>query len=103
MATKTKAELISADKLSSAVDKAVRIAAERHGIDAGDKNLILNWDLIGRVVRDADKAGAFAKDVTTAVSTATGQKLQPATVQIGKQIWCGFFEKNRIPVSRDFF
>lgn len=101
MVTTTKAELISADRLSAAVDKAVRIAVQRHGIEAGEKNIILNWELIGRVVLNADIAGTFAHDVATAVSAETGQKLQPATLQVGKQVWCGFFEKNRIPVSRD--
>lgn len=102
MATKARAELISASKLSAAVDKAVSIAAARHGVEVGDGNVILNWELIGRILRDAKVAGQFSTDVTAAVAKSTGQKLQPATLQIGKQIWCGFFERARIPQSRGF-
>ena len=83
----TKAELISAAKLSAAVDKAVKIAAERHGVAVSDKNVILNWELIGRSLRNAALANSFATDVAGSVGTAIGQKLQPATLQVGKQIW----------------
>ena len=102
MASTSKAELISAAKLSVAVDKAVAIAVERHGVVVNDKNIILNWELIGRVLRNATLANSFATDVAGSVSKTIGQKLQPATLQVGKQIWCGFYERNRLPVQREF-
>lgn len=102
MATKAIAELVSAAKLSAAVDKAVKIAAERHAVAVSDTNVILNWELIGRILRDANIANKFAVDVAATVSESIGTKVQPATVQIGRQIWCGFFERARIPVSRNF-
>jgi hypothetical protein len=101
MATKATAELVSAAKLSAAVDKAVKIAAERHGVAVSATNVILNWELIGRILRDANIANKFAVDVAATVSESIGTKVQPATVQVGRQIWCGFFERARIPISRN--
>jgi hypothetical protein len=101
MATKATAELVSAAKLSSAVDRAVKIAAARHGVAVSDRNVILNWELIGRILRDAKVADRFAVDVAATVSGSIGAKVQPATLQVGRQIWCGFFERARIPVSRN--
>lgn len=102
MATTNRAELISAAKLSTAVDKAVALAAKRHDLALDDGNVIVNWELIGRILRRQDVAQQFASEVTAEVTRLTGQKLQPATLQIGKQIWCGFFERARIPVSRQW-
>jgi hypothetical protein len=101
MATKIRAEVISAVKLSAAVDRAVKIAAERHPVSAGDKNLLFNWELVGRLVREAKLAHSFSTEVAAEVSKATGLKVQPATFQIGKQILAGFIERARLPATRD--
>jgi hypothetical protein len=99
MATKVRAEAVSASTLSAAVDKAVKIAADRHQVVVGDQNLIVNWQLIGRSLRDAKLAQEFSADVAKQVSVAAGLKLQPSTFQVGKLIWCGFIEKAKIPVA----
>jgi len=103
MATKVRAESVSAAKLADAVNRAVKIAADRHQVAVGDSNLLLNWELIGRKLRSIDKAFDFASDVTTQVTKATGIAAQPTTLQVGKLIYCGFFEKIRIPNERVFF
>jgi hypothetical protein len=102
MATKIKAEVISTAKLSAAIDKAVKIAAERHQVVVSDSNLRLNWELVGRRLRDAAKAQQFAGDVSKDVAKITGLNLQPATLQVGKLIYVGFFEKIRMPIERGF-
>jgi hypothetical protein len=103
MATTTlKAETISTSKLSAAIDKAVMIAAERHQVAVSDTNLRLNWELVGRRLRDAAKAQAFASDVSKDITKNLGLKVQPATLQVGKLIYCGFFEKVRMPIERGF-
>jgi hypothetical protein len=102
MVTKVRAEVISTTKLSGAIDKAVQLAAKRHDIAVGDTNLRLNWELIGRRLRDALNAQQFATDVAKDVSKTTGLNVQPATLQVGKLIYCGFFEKARLPIERGF-
>ena len=101
MATSTKAELVAGRELSNAIDKAVALAAQRHGIAVSDKNLIINWELIGRLVKDRALADKFSDDVA-ATLTKGGIAAQPSTLRWGKQILCGFFEKARIPQLRDF-
>jgi hypothetical protein len=100
MATKVRAAVIPTSKLSDAIDKAVKIAAERHQVAVSDTNLRLNWELIGRKLSKALNAQQFAGEVTKSVGQATGLNLQPATLQVGKLIYCGFFEKIRLPIER---
>lgn len=102
MVTKIKAEAISTARLSAAIDKAVQIAAERHQVVVSDTNLRINWELVGRRLRDAAKAQQFAIDVSKDVAKGTGLNLQPSTLQVGKLIYCGFFEKIRMPIERGF-
>ena len=102
MATTVKAAAISTAKLADAVSQAVKIAADRHQLAIGDTNLIVNWDLVGRQVRDALKGQQFATDVAKDVAKTTGLTLQPATLQVGKLIYVGFYEKARLPIERTF-
>ena len=102
MATKVRAEVLSTSQLSTAIDKAVKIAADRHQLAVSETNIRLNWELVGRQVLKGLNGPAFAADVSTSVAKATGLSLQPATLQVGKQIWCGYFEKSRLPIARGF-
>ena len=102
MATKIKAEVVSTAKLSAAIDKAVKIAAERHQLVVSDTNLRINWELVGRRLRDLAKAQQFATDGSKDGAKSTGLTLQPSTLQVGKLIYCGFFEKLRMPIERTF-
>lgn len=103
MATKkTRAARISAAKLSTAVDKAVRIAAQRHDIAVSNTNLLVNWDIVGRIVRDAALAHNFATDVANQVSKAAGINAVATTFRLGRlQIICGFIERARLPAIRE--
>jgi hypothetical protein len=103
MATTTKAAgLVPARELSAAVDKAVKIAAERHKVSVSDFNEIANWELVGRRIRDAALAQSFASEVAGQLGKA-GIKVEPGTMTIGKKlILCGFYERSRIPQVRQF-
>lgn len=100
MATTQLAGLIPASKLVTALDKAVKVAAARHGLAVGDKNVMVNWELVGRRVTDLEVGRKFAADVSKDLK-AQGFKVEAGTLIVGKQILCGFYEKARIPQLRD--
>ena len=98
-----RAKTVSLDKLRSVVDSAVKAAAERNGLKIDGPNAIYpNWELIGRRLKTALNAQQFATAVTQDVGKATGMTLQPATLQVGKLIYVGFFDKLRVPIERGF-
>lgn len=101
MATTKKAALVTGKDLNSAIDKAVALAAKRHGIAVSETNLIVNWELFGRLVKNRALADKFSDDVAATLSQG-GLAVQPATLRFGKQILCGFFERARLPQVRDF-
>jgi hypothetical protein len=99
MATKKAAALVSGTDLAKMVDKAVLIAAQRHQVAVSDTNLILKWELIGRLLKDKLLADKFADEVASQLVKG-GFAAQPATLRFGKQILCGFFERANLPVVR---
>jgi hypothetical protein len=101
MATKTRAAQVSARELSTMVDKAVAIAAKRHEVALGsEKNVIVNWELVGRILKQGALADKFANEVTTELAKQ-GLKFQAGTMTLGKKIiYAGFWE--RPPVLREF-
>ena len=101
MASTKKAALVTGRELNAAVDKAVAIAAKRHGAAISDTNLITNWELIGRILKERELADPFANDVAAAL-VKSGIPAQPATLRWGRQILCGFFERGRLPQVREF-
>jgi hypothetical protein len=101
MVAKIRAKAVSASKFSAAVDRAVKIAADRHDVAVSDTTLIANWELIGRILRASEMAHRFSSDVASQVSKEVGLPLTPATYQIGRQILCGFIERGRLPITRD--
>ena len=100
MTTKIRSETIAASKLSDAVNRAVKIASDRHLFSVSDANLVTNWELIGRIARDANLAHQFSGDVTEELGKSLGISVEPATFQIGKQILVGFVQNERLPISR---
>jgi hypothetical protein len=98
MATK-RAEVISITDLSKSIDRAVAIASKRHGIKTDANSLVLNWEILGRILRqfeDLNAADRFATEVTKAV-TLKGIQADPAIVKIGRDILCGFIERGKLP------
>lgn len=100
MAT-TKAALVSGKDLTAAVNRAVKLAAARHQATVSEANVILNWELIGRTIKERALADAFADDVSAELGKA-GIPVVAGTARFGKVILCGFFEKARLPQMRGF-
>lgn len=101
MASKTAAALVAGKDVSAAIDKAVALAATRNKVEVSAGNLITNWELIGRTMKNAALADAFAGDVAATLNKG-GMTVTPASLRWGKQILCGFFEKARLPQMRPF-
>jgi hypothetical protein len=95
-----RAEVVSLDKLSRSIDRAVAIALKRHMLKPEKPNILLNWEIIGRVVREFDDmnaAFAAAKDITKSVELQ-GIKATPACCGVdGGGILIGFVERAAIP------
>lgn len=100
MATE-KAKLVSTKELTAAVDKAVALAAARHKLAVEKDNLILNWELIGRVMKKNVLNETFADDVASQVAKA-GFPVVAGSARWGKWILVGIFEKGRIPQLKQF-
>jgi len=98
MATK-RAAVITVKELSASIDRAVRLAAERHQVKAEPSSLLINWEILGRILRefeDMNEAFKFATEVTKNVKVQ-GIKAEPACLKIGRDILCGFVERAGLP------
>lgn len=95
-----RAEVICTKDLSQAIDKAVAVALKRHNVAAAQAGtLILNWEIIGRRLRDLadmNKAFAVASEITKGVKLQ-GIQAQPAVAKLGRDILVGFIERARLP------
>ena len=100
MATK-RAAVVSVTDLSRSIDRAVAIAAKRAAVKPEPSTLLLNWEILGRILRefeDLNAADQFAREVTQAVKLK-GVQADPAIVKIGRQILCGFIERGKLPMQ----
>lgn len=89
MATKRQAETVSLTSLSKSIDRAVELAAKRYGIEVENDNVILNWEFIGRQVREATVAEE-AQMLAAASSVARAvPKAQPVVTRFMRRIFIG--------------
>jgi len=98
MATK-KAELVTLDTMARSVEKAVKLAANRHQLAVDKETLIDRWEIVGRRLRDVSDmnvAYQFAQDVAKGVNIP-GLKIQPIVSRIGRDILVGFIERSQLP------
>ncbi len=90
---------LSLNQLSSALDKAVGLAAQKHNLRHGEKNTIfINWELIGRRLLEADlkAASQFSETVSAGLKEA-GINVEPVTIVLPKGgIIAGVFPVERI-------
>lgn len=95
MATVRKAEVVSLASLSKSVDRAVELAAKRHNVVFSDENIIHNWEILGRILREMKEGGRLTRlDVAaTVVRGLPGLKARPVVTKIGKDILVGFIER----------
>jgi hypothetical protein len=52
MATGRRSEVVAIGTLSKSINKAVALAAKRHDVVFGGDNVIHNWEIIGRILRE---------------------------------------------------
>ena len=98
-ARKRRAEVLSLADLSKAVDRSVALASKRHELATEAGNLMVNWQILGRILRnfeDLNQALSFAKDVTRGVKIQ-GLKGQPVVLKVGPDVLCGFIERSQLP------
>jgi len=83
-----RSKVISIGILSKSIDKAVELAAKRHGVTIGGETVIRDWEILGRVIRDLPSRGI---PLDVAVTIAKGAKLKgtPVAAKIGKEILVG--------------
>jgi hypothetical protein len=96
---KKRAGVISAKDLSRSIDRAVAMAARRRDIKTQPANYLLNWEILGRILResqDINTAFEFAGEVTRNVRLR-GIEASPAVCKLDGDILCGFIEKAGLP------
>src|SRR5262249_37632123 len=96
MATvKRRSEVVSVAALSRSIDKAVAIAAKRHDAALASGNLIVNWEILGRVLREL-RGGDWRLDLATTIVKNISAPLvgaQPVVTRVGKDVVVGFVER----------
>jgi hypothetical protein len=95
MATRRRSEVIGIGALSKSIDKAVALAAKRHNVAFGSDNIIANWEILGRILREMTLGGRETRlDVAnTILKNLPGVKGQPVVTKIGGDILVGFIER----------
>ena len=95
MASTRRAETIALPSLSRAINKAVALAAKRHDVVFERENIIYNWEILGRILRetgDLDRQAGL--EIAEAVMrNLPGVRGQPVVTKIGKDILVGFIER----------
>lgn len=90
-----KAKLVSVASLSRSIDRAVKLAAKRHGVTVGGTTILRDWEILGRILQKLPQQGAVT-DV--AATIAAGAKLNgiPVAAKFGKDILVGVipFDRN---------
>ena len=96
MATKRRADMVSVASLSKSIDRAIALAAKRHEAVFEKSNIILNWEILGRILRQMNAEGGQTRlDLaSTVVKNLPGVKGQPVVTKIGKDILVGFIERS---------
>lgn len=94
--TKKRVETVSLSSLSKSIDKAIGLATDRHGVVFEKENVILNWEILGRILREMDLSGRDTRlDVAATIAkNASGIKGQPVVTKIGKDVLVGFIERS---------
>lgn len=93
------AQSISLASLASSVDKAIRLATERHKLNVGTETLIDRWEIVGRRLDENvnfEQAHRFAESVAAEVKVP-GLEAEPVVGRLGKHIWVGFVAQSTIP------
>lgn len=86
----TRAKAVSISQLSKSIDKAVALAGKRHGVSLGGDNLIYNWEILGRILRELGELGPGGTlEVATTIAKGANLKGTPVATKIGREILVG--------------
>ena len=91
----TRAAVVSISNLSKSIDKAVTLAGRRHGVKLGGDNVIYNWEILGRILRElGDLAPGKTLDVASTIAKGAGLKGTPVATKFGKDILVGVIARD---------
>ncbi|MFN7570200.1 MAG: hypothetical protein ACK5TK_01910 [Betaproteobacteria bacterium] len=91
----TRAATVSLDSLGKSIDKAVVLAGKRYGVGFGSDNVIHNWEILGRVLRELGNLKPGGElDVASGLARAAGLKGTPVATKIGKDILVGVIARD---------
>jgi hypothetical protein len=86
----TRANVVSISQLGKSIDKAVALAGRRHGVKFGNDNVIHDWEILGRILRELGALGPPGPlDVASTIAKNAGLKGVPVATKIGKDILVG--------------
>ncbi len=91
----TRAQTVNLASLSKSIDKAVALASKRYDVTLGPGNVIHNWEILGRVLRDMNRLSTTgAIDVAATIAKGAGLKGTPVVTKIGKDILVGVIARD---------
>lgn len=91
----TRATVVSIGSLNKSIDKAVALAGKRHGVKLGADNIIFNWEILGRILRELNLAGANGPlEVAATLAKGAGLKGTPVATKIGRDILVGVIPRD---------
>lgn len=91
----TRATVVSLATLSRSINKAVALAGKRHGVSLGPDNIVHNWEILGRILREMNDLGpAGPIDVATTIARSAGLKGTPVATRIGRDILVGVIPRD---------
>jgi hypothetical protein len=95
MAAVRRSEVVALESLSKSINKAVALAAKRHDVVLGGENIIVNWEIVGRILREIQAGrGNTRLDVASSIlKEIPGVRGQPVVTKVGRDILVGFIER----------
>jgi hypothetical protein len=98
MATSKRVEVVTIEGLTASIEKAIAIAAKRHGVEFDSGTVAVNWEIFGRRLLAVRDGSSSALDVASTVVTALKLKgPRPVAIDLGKWVLAGYWD----PQSRD--
>ena len=91
----TRSAVVSVRDLDKSISRAVALAAKRHGVKLGSDNIISNWEILGRILRELNRVGANGPlEVAASVARGAGLRGTPVATKIGRDILVGVIPRD---------
>lgn len=81
--------VVSIGNLSKSIDRAVVLAGKRHNVELSGANVIHNWEILGRILRERFTTETNPLDVAQTIAKEAGLKGTPVATKIGRDILVG--------------